>query len=339
MSLTGPSQGGLTYRSRLLLGSLSLVAALGLAIPNAVAQDAPPPPSPDVAEPDAAAEVEPPEPVFAVVDGYEITERDLGRMVELLGAGFAQVPENQRLEVLVQAAIEFRLMVAAGEALAVDQTEEFQNRMRDLRDNELRLAFVDNFIRGRISEDAIRAEYDAWVAQLDLPVEVQIQAIRVGTEAEAGEVLRRLADGEEFAAIALEVSLDRATAENGGIVRETVDDAPKDYWAPGELFQEFDDVVFDIPAGTIHPVPILRGDFWHIIGVTDRRQQPPPTYEEMRDTFRDQLFRAEYNSVLAGLSDQADIEVFISGEPAPVEEAPADPAAVPAEPAAPAGGD
>ncbi len=312
-------------RSRRLSLPLALAAGIAAFAPHAYAQDEEAPPVEEVQET-----------VFAVVDGYEITERDLGFMVQVLGEAFNQIPQNQQLEVLIESAIEFRLTVDAAEETDVDQSEEFQERMAFLRAEQLRSTYLNEIVGARVEEEEIRAAYDEWVAGLDLPTEVQIQAIRVATEAEAEDVLRRLDEGEDFADIALEESLDRNSAENGGVVREIVDGQPRDYWAPGELFQEFDDVVFNIEPGTVYPVPILRGESWHVVGVTDRRQQPPPTFEEMRETFRQELFRTEYSEVLEELRAAAEIERLVPGP----QDAPEDaaPAIEPVEPADPDGG-
>jgi parvulin-like peptidyl-prolyl isomerase len=90
---------------------------------------------------------------------------------------------------------------------------------------------------------------------------VTARHILVATEEEAREVKRRIDAGEDFAALALEKSIEETTKNNGGLVGDFV---------RGVMKPEFEDAAFALQAGEVsQPVKMENG--YHIIKVTDRK--------------------------------------------------------------------
>ncbi len=92
------------------------------------------------------------------------------------------------------------------------------------------------------------------------------------------------------------------TAENGGVIDQ--------YWQPGQLIQELDDVVFTLQSGDVLQYPIQIADQWHVIKVTDHRTQPPPAYDDLRDQLQQQLVTQAYTNELDTLRAAADIQMM-----------------------------
>lgn len=333
---------GRPFRS---LNVMAAALAAGLAMataPFALAQDPAPTPAPEVtpAEPAPAAEepVAPavpeidPDAVVAIVEGIEITERDLEILQRFVGDQLGQVPPESIRAVLIEIAVDFKLLALAAEGLELDQLVMFQAEMAMLREQLLREDYIAAAIVPEVTQDDIETAYIAYVAGLDLPEEVLIRHIQVATEAEASDIIRRLEAGEDFATLAFELSLDRVSAEDGGLIDE--------YWQPGELIQELDDVVFTVQGGTVLPFPIPIGENWHVVKVDERRRQPPPSLEELADSIRQNLVIQAYNARLAELREGADIEIIgvPAAEDAPAGDAGAREGAAPAETPAPGEG-
>jgi peptidyl-prolyl cis-trans isomerase C len=336
MTIQTSAIGGIFRRFAITVGALTAAFALVLSVPAAAQEPAPipipgaeapggdaiplpaePPPAVD----EAIADEVDPDAVVATVNGAPITERDLAVTAQIMGNQLTQFPEENWRAILIQVAIEFRLIAAAAEAEALDDDAEFLAQLALIRERLLRDSYVEQFVVPTVTEEDINAAYEAAVAGMNLPTEVQIRHIMVTTEAEANEVLLQLAAGADFAQLALERSLDRVTAETGGLIDV--------YWAPGELVQEFDDVVFSVPAGEVLPFPVAFDGNWHVIRVDQSRLRSPPAYEELRDTLQQQLVTQAYTDAVAALEAAADIVVIgaePAGEPAPGDVAP------PAEP-------
>lgn len=118
--------------------------------------------------------------------------------------------------------------------------------------------FAGQALRDRLLEAELGPFPNEW------PV-VTVRHILVATEDEAADVLAQLEAGADFAELAADVSIDTATAGQGGALGTTV----------AETFVgPFADAVRDAPVGEIvGPVETQFG--YHIIEVTDRKTQPP----------------------------------------------------------------
>ena len=281
--------------------------------------------------------------VVVTINGEEITERDLGMLAQQMGEQLTQYPQENWRQIVIDIAIETTLIAQAADAAAVGDDPNFAAQLALVRARLLQEFYIQQFVAPTVTEQQITEAYDAAVAGMNLPQEVQIRHIMLETEAQANDALLRLNEGADFAELALELSLDRATAELGGLI-----DA---YWAPGELIQEFDDVAFTIPTGEFLPFPVAYGGFWHLIKVDDRRLRSPPAFEDLRDVLRQQLVAQAYGNILELVRENAEIVIaeppaLDDGVPPPPDDAaPAAPAdgAVPAPadgavaPAPPAG--
>jgi parvulin-like peptidyl-prolyl isomerase len=91
-------------------------------------------------------------------------------------------------------------------------------------------------------------------------------------EARANKVRERLVAGEDFAAVAREVSEDPGSAGNGGDLG---------YFRRGQMVPAFDEVAFSLEPGAISDV--VRSDYgFHIIRVEDRKPASFRSFEEVR---------------------------------------------------------
>ncbi len=342
MSISTHGRGTVSTRFRAIAAAFAVMGLTVASVFPAAAQDAGAAPVPVVPEatpaaspapPSAAAEAVAgavqadagvdPDAIVATVNGEPITERDLEITAQFMGDQLSQFPQENWRQIEIEVAIEFKLMSAAARGEGLDQDTEFQAEIAMLAERVLRDNYIQAIILPTITEDDITAAYNTAVAGMDLPQEVEIGHIMVATEAEANDAIRRLNNGEDFAALAFDLSLDRQTAENGGLIAQ--------YWQPGELIQELDDVVFTIEAGQVLQYPIQIGDNWHVIKVIDSRTQPAPTYDDMRATLQQQLVTQAYADLVAGLRDAADVQ--ITDAAAASAAPPASDAAAPASPA------
>jgi parvulin-like peptidyl-prolyl isomerase len=107
---------------------------------------------------------------------------------------------------------------------------------------------------------------DSLAKEVPLTAEqVHVRHILVATEEEAKKVLERLQAGEDFAALAKELSQDTGSKENSGDLG----------WFPrGQMVTEFEDAAFALqPGQTSDPVKTSYG--YHIINVIDRDANRP----------------------------------------------------------------
>ncbi|HMO59422.1 MAG TPA: peptidylprolyl isomerase, partial [Roseiflexaceae bacterium] len=110
-----------------------------------------------------------------------------------------------------------------------------------------------------VTEDAVRARItDEVMAQTRETVQrADVAHILVATEEEARDVLARLDAGEEFGALAAELSQDPGSAQNGGVYEGI---------GPGEFVPEFDEYMFGrLQPGETTSEPVQTQFGFHII--------------------------------------------------------------------------
>jgi len=113
------------------------------------------------------------------------------------------------------------------------------------------------FVRGNLRVEKLAAIYG-------LGEQVQARHILVATEAEAQQVLVRLAAGEDFAAIAQEVSLDTQSGQQGGDLG---------WFGRGVMVAPFENAAFALEINQISP-PVQTDFGYHIVQVTAKGMQP-----------------------------------------------------------------
>jgi parvulin-like peptidyl-prolyl isomerase len=152
----------------------------------------------------------------------------------------------------------------------------------------------------------LRGKMEEYVGQ-QVPTsepQIRVRHILLDTEEEAQAVLQRLEDGEDFAALATEVSTDTLSAELGGDLG----------WIPkGKMDTAFDEVALNLPVGEISDVVETLSGF-HIILVEDRDDD-----RELDPEILDQSRRDAFQVWLVDLEAEAEIERSWSADKVPPE--------------------
>lgn len=120
-----------------------------------------------------------------------------------------------------------------------------------------------------ITEDEIKERYEEEKTLIDA------QHILVEDEKTADEVKAKLDEGEDFAELAGEYSVD-GSAQNGGNLGQ---------FGKGQMVKEFEDAAFSMKAGEISD-PVKTEYGYHIIKVNEIIEQD---YDEVKDDIRRQL--------------------------------------------------
>ena len=158
---------------------------------------------------------------------------------------------------------------------------------------ELDVATLDPGVE--IDEQAIQALYNEQAGKYVVPEERHARHILIQLSADADEeaaaaalekaagVVSRLDAGEEFAALAKELSDDPGSAANGGDLG---------FFGRGIMAPEFENAVYELqPGETSQPVKSPFG--YHIIELVEIRPEEATPLDEVRDELAEQLLNAE----------------------------------------------
>lgn len=135
-----------------------------------------------------------------------------------------------------------------------------------------------------ITEEQMKAAYEKKITEVDA------QHILVETEEMANEVKKKIDDGEDFAALAAEHSMDTMSAENGGELG---------YFSAGTMVPEFEAAAFGLAEGEVSE-PVKTSYGYHIIKVNDKRENGKVgKYEDVKEEIRRELINQEIDAAEA----------------------------------------
>jgi peptidyl-prolyl cis-trans isomerase C len=127
------------------------------------------------------------------------------------------------------------------------------------------------------------------------PEKAKISHILLGDEDRAKELLKRLKDGADFAAMAKESSLDEATKATGGRI---ADDVLKGSQVPGiGDANEINASIFAASAPAVVEKPFKTDKGWEIIKVEEKHAPRQKSFDEVRQQVTMQLLRQKREEV------------------------------------------
>jgi peptidyl-prolyl cis-trans isomerase C len=221
-------------------------------------------------------------PYLAKIDNTTITQADYDREFKALPDYAQQIftdaaGREKFLDEIVNKELLYKEAITKG----FDKNPEFNKKVEDFKKLTLVSEVFEKEIlaKAKVSDEAIKDYYDKNKDSFVMATEIRASHILVKTEEEAQKVLARLKKGEKFEAIARAVSLDTASAKNGGDVG---------FFKKGQMVPEFERAAASLKAGDIS-IPVKTQFGYHIIKVTDKKTGAPAEFEKVRDLIAQKL--------------------------------------------------
>ncbi len=233
--------------------------------------------------------------VVATVNGTDIT---LGHMIALrerLPAQYQTLPDDVLfkgiLDQLVQQEV---LMDSVQDAVTLRDDLNLQNDRRGYLSQQALVPVVT----AAVTEDAIKAEYDARIAALPAATEYHAAHILVDSKEKASDLKAHLDGGADFAELAKANSTDTGSGAAGGDLG---------WFGTGMMVKPFEDAVIAAEVGKV--TDPVQSDFgWHLILVQETRPAAPPALDDLRDEIAQDLEQKAIETKVEELTNAAKIE-------------------------------
>ena len=192
-------------------------------------------------------------------------------------------------------AFDLELVAAAlaREALAVDVINKKSEQL--IKDNNI-----------KVSDDDILQFYLNNIDKLLMPESAGFSWIVMSDRPTAEKALKRLKDGDDFATVAKEMSVDELTSKDGGEVGVIAKGETKG------LPEEIEDAIFSLSEGQYSDIIEVKNNFIMVM-TNEKRDAYEPSLEELKPLIETKLLTTRVEGPLGQwlkqLSDNAQIEI------------------------------
>lgn len=234
------------------------------------------------------------ETVVAVVDGTEITVGHLIAMRALLPDQYQQLPAEVLFDGVLEQLIQQEVIATA---MGDDLTPAMQLSLENERRALIASMFLDDIAMAEISDADLQAAYDDAFGAVEPATEYNASHILVESEEDAQALIDELADGADFAELAVEHSIG-PSGPNGGQLG---------WFSQGMMVPAFENAVMALEPGEVSP-PVETQFGWHVVILNETREQEPPSLEEVQGELIETIRRDRVDARVTDMMEAANIE-------------------------------
>jgi len=191
------------------------------------------------------------------------------------------------------------VLAQAAKKKGLDKDPTVSAQMDMARQAVLIRAYFDDFVKANPVTDAqLKTNYQQFVAQMG-DTEYKARHILVDKEDDAKAIIASLKRGESFEKLAKEKSKDTGSKDNGGDLD----------WGPaGRYVPEFGNAMKALKKGETTDVPVKSPFGYHVIRLDDSRPMKVPSYDEVKDNFKQRAQQEQVSKLVQELKSKAKIE-------------------------------
>ena len=192
------------------------------------------------------------------------------------------------------------VLAQAAKKKGLDKDATVAAQMDMARQAVLIRAYFDEFVKANPVTDAqLKTNYEQFVAQMG-DKEYKARHILVDKEEDAKAIIASLKRGDAFEKLAKEKSKDTGSKDNGGDLD----------WGPaGRYVPEFGNAMKALQKGQTTDVPVKSPFGYHVIRLDDSRAMKVPTYDEVKDNFRQRAQQEQVAKLVQELKSKAKIDL------------------------------
>jgi hypothetical protein len=210
--------------------------------------------------------------------GVAISDKEIDDIIGQFRAQVAQGGAGQSFDEVVQGA----LGLPGGDSSEFRQFASFFVARQKLAETLVTTDTVRQSVTDQVMAEANKKVLKGTVAHILISVpEGADAATDAAAKAKAEQVIERLNKGEDFGALAKELSDDPGSKDNGGVYKDITQ---------GQFVPEFDKAMFqDLQPGETTKTPVKTQFGYHIIKLISRAEGPAMTDEQAKQTIEQQI--------------------------------------------------
>ena len=202
---------------------------------------------------------------------------------------------------LIRGVVSERLLLKEAMSQGMDKDPQVLQRLELIKRQLTLQSFMDKQTSSAVSDDKLKAAYEDKIKALGEKEEVHARHILVPTEAEAKEIHKQIKDGGDFEKLAKEKSKDSGSGAAGGDLG---------YFTQDKMVPQFGEAAFALKEKGDISEPVKSDFGWHIIKLEDRRKAPIPTFEQLRDSLKQELNEKAVTAYVESLLGKSKVKYF-----------------------------
>ncbi|RRQ22885.1 peptidylprolyl isomerase [Thiohalobacter thiocyanaticus] len=248
--------------------------------------------------------------VIMTVNGDPVSEKSIELMIQARQERGKPVKDGLRDKMKDEMITRIVLsQQARRKSLDEDEDVRAQRELNDLA--VLSQAYLRDYARGvEVDESEMKSQYEKYLEEYDAK-EYRVRQILLESEDQAKEMISRIQEGEDFAELAKEHSIDPGASLNEGDLG----------WFRPDVFvdKRLSRAVEELSEGEYSSEPVQTRFGWHVVKVEQGpRKVEFPTYEQLSEKWkqkmRDQAVMQKVNEHVKELVDGARVKVLGQNE-------------------------
>ncbi len=254
----------------------------------------------------AQAQSGPDDAVLAEVDGKKIYRSTFDQMVQSLSPEVMAQGMDALYPRILESLIQQEVVAAKAREAGLENDPVLIARMELIENQLIRDIYLRQEVDKRLTDEMMLETYNNWLSQNPPQEELRARHILVETEEKAREIIGRLDQGGDFAALAQEFSTGPSGPSGGDL----------GYFGRGSMVKPFEDAAFALEASQYTKDPVQTQFGWHVIYLEDRRQDEPPAFEAVKEQMKGQMAEQMALTVATELTAEAEVSRFdLEGNP------------------------
>ncbi|GHS89575.1 peptidylprolyl isomerase [Synergistales bacterium] len=263
---------------------------------------------------DAASSTKDPEKILARVNGEEIKEKDVDKLILLLGPQGVNYDNEQGRVAILEEIVNSRLFALDGARKKLNETPEFKEAVADFTRQTLARFAIDDALKNEASnEEEAQKFYEDSPEQFTQPEEIRALHILLADDETSADkialVQSELKKGAAFEDVAKANSIDPSAAQNGGDLG---------FFGKGMMVPEFENAAFALenPGDVSEPTQSQFG--WHIIKLVEKKPESLVPFDTVKAQIIQYLANEkkgiEYQVRLGMLKSEYAVEILTSAD-------------------------